>query len=194
MQLARGVLDPPGVRVALIGEGSHARVYLEVGGEGRVFAVTRGRGHGKEVAAEVAAARPDDPHVPRVVPLGRLAGPAGAGRREVWAMPYYRTPVTRRGYPEAGEVRALLHGAWTDAYRALGNRERGYLLNQYTVLRARTRGVPAPVVNALDALVQAAARRSLDYLVELAPADVGVDDEGRLVLLDVLFVPGRGRR
>jgi hypothetical protein len=185
--LSRGVLEPLGVRLAPLGRGSFTEAYLEVGGEGRVFAVTRGRGHGKEVAAEVAAALPENSHVPRVVHVGRLAGPAHAARRDVWVMPYYRTPVTRLDHPEAGEVRRLLHAAWTDAYRALGNRECNYLLNQYTVLRARARGVPGAVVEALDILVQAAARRSLDYVVELAPADVGVDREGRLVLLDVIY-------
>ena len=182
-----GILEPLGARLARIGRGSFSTTYLEVGGEGRVFSLTRSPGHGKDAVEAAGAELSLNPHLPRARKVGDLAGGG-----EVYAAPFYRTPIREREHPVAWAqhlvLRRAVHGALVESDL---RSTRNYLLNYRAAVSVEAaavrREVPAALAEALWAVVRAAGARSLDYALEVYPSDLGVDAEGRLVLLDVVF-------
>lgn len=167
-----------------IARGSFATAYLELGGT-RVFCVTDHPGHGKEILAH-AAERCVSPHLPRVERWGELPPRGPLRAREVWVMPYYRPLICEESPAAWAQLNALRKCA-TDTDNLLGD-DIGALHNYQTLFYARVHLSSEPaLLAALEVLVEEAALASEDYVFEFSPRNVAVDDEGHLVLLDVLY-------
>ena len=63
----------------------------------------------------------------------------------------------------------------------------GYPLNYETVECVKNKGISPAVAEALESVMSTAANYGSDYAFEFAPRNLATDDQGNLVLLDVVF-------
>jgi hypothetical protein len=184
LYLHRGVLATPagGIPVKRIGKGAFAEVYREQVSPGRVFAFTDDDVYDKEIAALVRGQQPDNPHVPAVEKFGHTRD------KTVYAMPYYKSPLRKGDSPRGWEDFKKLEGCAEAARpRAYRDDRRGYEISNEVVDCAKESSVSPAVVEALEGLNDWAQNHSDQYVFEFSPQNLAADENGNLVLLDVLF-------
>lgn len=189
-------LEPRGAGMALLGapEGPIHLTRLAKGGFAeayragdRVFVVVPEYVRDKDAAADAyAAVGAKNPHLPAVRRFGRMAD----GKR-VYVMPYYEVPATRR-YERAWEDQVVFDECDKEAFAAECRGEfRGldpiFARQDYILSCADQGGVASEAVDALQELLAAGAKYSDEWGFDPVPSNFGVDAEGRLVLLDVLW-------
>lgn len=182
LRLERGKLITPDEQISLheIGRGMFSRAYLEDrddGAEPRVFVTTRDDTMDKELLMEAMSRAGESPHLPAVTTFGYTAD------RHVYLMPYYEAPLTKKrstAWQDYLKLRQAQIGAGVGWSRATDYNEAVYRL-------AAESGVGSGVLNALRAIVDAAADMGGEYKLEFSPRNLAADAGGRLVLLDVAY-------
>lgn len=171
----RGELDIGGrtVQLAHIGRGNFAEVYRDEKDPGTVYSLVAAEVPDKDVAAAAHRRLPNNPHLP----IAEFVGTLPRELRNVYRMPYYKTPPPRNSKAETD--RSAL-----DECRSVDLAS--------TITCARYSDVTPHVLEALEVLADEADASGFDYMFEFPPKNVAVDAADRLVLLDVLY-PGLRR-
>ncbi len=182
LQFSRGVLRTPDGPIPLkkIGSGMFATIYREQGGEGRVFAFSDDHVYDKEIAESAHDSLPKNPHIPAVEKYGATRD------KTVYVMPFYHTPLRKSADPAGWNDYAIAKKCFDESRVMFYQGHRGFDVNHAVVECVKDRGVRAAVVDALDALKDTASNYSDEYVFELKPRNLAMDDNGNLVLLDVL--------
>ena len=161
-----------------IGSGSFSRIYRS---PKYVYIVVVAKGcPDKDIMVQAHESFPRNPHLPNIHRFGTTK----AGDL-VYRTRWYRTPLRRDAGLEAWEAKATLNLCWNDVL-ALGE-ILGSRANELLVECTRVLKVEPALVEALDALREAAAAYSKHYIFEFPPRNLASDEEGHLVLLDVLY-------
>jgi hypothetical protein len=168
------VLGKERVPVRLAASGSFSGIYFEQGGP-RVFAVTEQPAWDKLAMARAKQIAPGNPHLPAIREIGQM----GDGTW-VFEMPRYRIYEQDRASldPDQQKMRLLLNDIGTGRPLLLVARE------------AESELLHPDMKAALRAIAQAAKDVGASggrWVFEAQPRNVAADDEGRLVLLDVIF-------
>jgi len=190
MMYKKGVLqtESESINLKRIGRGTFATIYRETSGQKRVFAFLPPGVDDKKIAALAYDAMPDNPHLPAIEYFGSTPD------FDVYVMPFYRTPLRKDaalgGWDDYKTIVGCLEES-EDRYRP-GKRQpakRGVdrRVNAGTVRCAKKHGVSAPVAEALGELQGMSKHFSPKYIFEFSPRNLATDDDGNLVLLDVLF-------
>jgi hypothetical protein len=158
----------------LSGEGNFARVYRAADPPRDVYSFVAPGILDKEIAEAAFSRAPANPHLPEVRRLG--ADPNTD--ENVYRMPFYRVPVPRES--DAEEIRVRLDTCSED-YRG-----EGVPLDEATTC-ARRWDVDPLVVRAMELLAEEASKSDFDYRFEFPRQNVGLDEDGNIVLLDVLY-------
>ncbi len=179
LRLARNVLETPegDIPVKKIGDGFFTTAYREQGGKKRVFALSMPHVFDKQIAESTYDRHRSNPHLPAVQKYGSTAV------RTVYAMPYYHAPLRESASLESWRDYRTLEDCFEEVYP---HNEPGYATNAATLACARKRNVRTSVVEALKALNDTAENYSDQYEFEFHPKNLATDDDGNLVLLDVL--------
>ena len=180
MSFSKGVLHTPSgdIRMKHIGHGTFADVFRENRGDRRVFIFLPHGVPDKDIAEMARRSLPDNPHLPDVKHFGETED------KVVYTMPYYSTPFRKANAGDAWNDYRILYDClddMNDSYRY--DRK----VNAETVKCAKSEGVDPGVVKALAALDKASRKFSSKYAFEFSPRNLGVDKDGNMVLLDVLF-------
>ena len=180
MVLTRGELHTPHgvIRMKRIGAGTFAAVYRETCGEKRVFIFLPHGVPDKEIAEIAHRAHPDNPHIPAVEYFGATEDKA------IYTMPFYKTPYRKANAGDSWDDYSILKEC---LYNSNSKYRHDRKVNDETVKCAKRVGVEPGVVKALAALDKATKKFSPKYAFEFSPRNIGVDDDGNMVLLDVLF-------
>lgn len=191
LRLARGILHTPDgeVRVSQIGKGAFSTVYRRGDDPSRVVIVSADDAYEKEIAAS-AHEDWDNPHIPAASRLGTLVD-----GRAVYEMPFYTTPLRKavagpKAWADFTAIKKCRETAWQDIaveHRGEPMHYRGYSVNMATIECAEAAGVDPLLVEALQALADAAANYGSSYTFEFASRNMATDAQGNLVLLDVLY-------
>jgi hypothetical protein len=179
-----------------IGAGTFAVIYQEQGGTGRVFAAVDTGIDDKDVVVAAKQDLPHNPHLPDIRYYGQTKRSFARGAKKVYVMPYYRS-IAQSADPDVLRAHAELEHCW-DAVSKAGTSVRGWrggelalpgdAFNEGVVECARSRDVLPAVVEALQSLAAEAAKRDPeDYVFEFPEDNLALDEQGRLVLLDVVF-------
>lgn len=145
-----------------------------------VYAFVSPTSEDKDIAEAVHRRRPHDPHVPAVESLG--PGYLNNSPFNVYRMPYYQVRPPEGSQAERDRLRL--------ATCAEGSGDRRYdpVDPAEVISCARRWDVTPSVVEALEELVAEATSRK-PYALEFQSFNTAVDDDGNLVLLDVLYAP-----
>ncbi len=183
MTLHRGVLtdldsgDTAPLRQ--IGKGAFATVYEVVGKPDRVVAIVPDckQDFSKELLARIWEDERGNPHIPYVRRLGSLPD------SEAFVMPRYQVPLRAANKVAWADYRTL-ERCWRGLHWA--DRQFGYVAMEKVLECAE--GVVSPeVFEALETLRDYASDYGSDYTFEFAPRNLGVDKNGTMILLDVVF-------
>lgn len=158
-----------GVRVCRLAAGMHSTAYREVGGERRVFLVSRTAARDKDVIVRARRRLPRNAHLPKVEFVGSVDG------HRVYVMPFYRAPLTK-ATPDA----------YVD-YRILKACRARYYSDARVINCAEELGVTPGVIAALRELKAEGTKLSWQYTMEFCRRNLATDAKGRLVLLDVVY-------
>lgn len=164
-----------GHEVERLGCGMHSTCYREVAGDRRVFAVQKSAAQDKEVLVCARESAPRNQHLPEVERLEFLGGQVALGGRNVFVMPFYEVPLKREH-----------EQAWKD-YELLKLCRDDYYYDGCMLKCAEDIGVSPKVVEALHVLRKEALKITRHYTFEFAPRNLTVNEQGDLVLLDVLY-------
>jgi hypothetical protein len=172
----------------LLGDGSFATAY-EIGTRGIVVAEVHDVGgkpvdYSKTVLAELLDVNQDILHLPRVVYLGTT------GVSELFGMPKYKVPLNKKKNPLAWAQADILQQC-SDRAQSLINHKfatRGYQARAQTITCAtKNRSIPRTLVHDLTLLSKHADQFGTGNLFEFPARNLGTDEHGNLILLDVLF-------
>lgn len=165
-----------------LGEGVFSRAYRERNGERRVISLVHKDAPEKEALLRAHDQQPSNAHLPAITRLGTLADGTRA-----YVMPFYR-PFTEKTSLGAWEAyRAVLGATW-------GEDAEGPEPVSVVAARYQNLAVPSELREALAALAEAAEATSPDLRFEVGHRNVAVGPGGKLVLLDLLYVPELGAR
>lgn len=162
-----------------IGKGTFATVYEVVGKPDRVVAIVPDckQEYSKELLARIWEDDNGSPHLPYVRRLGSL--PDG----EAYIMPRYEVPL-RASHTAAWASFKVLRDCWQGL--RWDDRQHGYYAME-KVLGCSEHKLTPELHAALSTLRDYAADYGEDYAFEFAPRNLGVDKNGTLILLDVVF-------
>lgn len=195
-----GIATPDGViPVEKIGKGTFSTVYREIDGARRVFSVVAENVSDEEIAQMAHGSDPNNPHLPRVDRIGTLTD-----GRSIYEMPFYHTPfrAARANTASRAAYSALQKciNSVMPEYR-VGREERGYniALRKIECIEMTSAKIPIRLVDAVRGLFENSTNYSDQYDFEFSPRNTATDDEGNLVLLDVIcdrdqLFGRRGRR
>lgn len=179
------------VSVERLGKGMFHTCYLDPSAK-LVYSVTIERDAGTDYSKEVLAECDENPHIPLVERLGYVDG----SDRRVYRMPLHQ-PMRAKRHPKAwGLLKRLIQArddAWTAICdeqvipRKMRHDDVGSLVNQRVCELMDAPGVPQSLKDALYELQNAACNYGSAYVFEFSKRNVMVDDDGTLILLDVLF-------
>ena len=180
--LSRGKLHTPDGVVSLerIGKGMFATVYRDRGDPSKVWIFVDDRAHQKQILWMLRGEAEDNPHLPSVERMGYTKD------QTVYRMPFYRK-LTKASAPRA----------WAD-YQAirrclgslppLDNTYDGYDRSYRAVECVKNADVVSDeLVEALELLRDTAADYGSSYAMEISPRNLAVDEQGNLVLLDLMY-------
>jgi hypothetical protein len=139
----------------------------------------------------------DQPHVPNITRH------ESTDEFDVYSMPYYG-PL-RAAHKTAWAQYKMLDRAWDEArYRAYEElkdtsqqfraEDHNYMVNDCMVETLRSWGADDDLVSAIEQMNYAASNYGSDITYEFGVRNLGVDQDGRLVLRDVLYSPVVVRR
>lgn len=184
------LLAPSGKKYPLtwLGAGSFATAY-EVDNHSVVVAEVHDVGGkpldvSKTILAEILSEHPDAVHLPHVVYLGTT------GVSELFGMPKYTVPIDAKKSPTAWRQAITLRNCSDRAQSDIDHKfvTHGYVARAKTVACAkRSRVLPATLTRDLEALSNYADKFGKSTLFEFPPQNLGTDEHGNLILLDVLF-------
>jgi hypothetical protein len=177
------------VEVERIGKGAFSTVYREVGGAGRVFAVSADETPDKEIVSFAHDALPENPHIPAIEKFGHTAD-----GKTVYAMPHYRAPLRKGDSPDGWRDYVKLKKCHDETFEEARRKnyhatpyDLGYPVSFATVECAKESQVSSAVTEAVERLMNEASSYGATYGFEFPPKNLATDDHGNLVLLDVLF-------
>jgi hypothetical protein len=180
------LVTPEGViPLAKIGQGMFAAVYRETMGKQRVFSVVDENVYDKEIAAMVNDEDSRNPHLPRVERFGMLTD-----NRSVFTMPFYTVPYrVANANPASRAAFTALRKCISGIFPVSGRKERGYEIatRKLECIEAAGAKIPPKLADAVRLLVDMSTNYGDQYDLEFSPRNVATDDQGNLVLLDVLF-------
>ena len=184
------LVSPDGViPLAKIGQGMFAAVYRETTGQQRVFSIVDEGVYDKEVAAMTYEGDSRNPHLPRVERFGMLTD-----NRTVFTMPFYTVPYRATNANPASRaaftaLRKCIGSIFPKYDGRTGQRERGYETAQRKLACIEEAGakIPPKLVDAVRGLREMSTNYDDQYDFEFSPRNVATDEQGNLVLLDVLF-------
>lgn len=184
--------DP--VKLHRLGAGQFCTAYLIGGGPsngnfGRVLLVVREDCYDKEILRELHRDNPDNPHLPAVVEFGDLRN---EGR--LYVAPLYGK-LSKAETPEAWADWLLIRRAQTAARKRLDEWRQGQrasfhdgcYYNQFFIDEAELLGLRPQLMDALRDVFEGAGNYGSTVWMEFRPGNLGVDGDGRLVLLDPTF-------
>ena len=191
LRLVRGTLYTPDEVIPLrqIGKGAFSVAYTEKtptpGRRSRVFVVSGDNIYDKELLAMAHDDAPKNPHLPRVERFGHTHDKA------VFVMPLYKSPLRKDddpvGWRDYLALKKCRDAAYAPAYGGPYKEGRsGYEINEAVYECAEASGVRPSLLEALRVLIDTASNYSAEYVFEFSPRNLATD-EGRLVLLDVLY-------
>lgn len=192
------LVSPDGViPLEKIDKGMFATVYRETMGKQRVFSIVDEGIHDKEIAAMVHEGDPRNPHLPRVERFGMLTDD-----RSIFTMPFYTAPYrVANANPASRAAFTALRKCIGSIYPEIDARtgrlaERGYEIAARKLACIEEAGakIPPKLVDAVRELHEMSANYDDQYDFEFSPRNVATDDQGNLVLLDVLFNRDNVRR
>jgi hypothetical protein len=189
------------IRIREIGRGLFSRAYIEefpATESPRVFLRTDSDADDKELLVAAKRRHPRNPHLPSTKFVGY-----GEDSR-FYVMPYYNAPLRKSASPVAWEQYQIMKACfkerspWAhppepimslkDAFSRPPGPD-GIEINEKVYKCAKKNRLAAPVLEALGALIDAARDIAPDYTLEFYPRNLATDDEGNIVLLDVMFNP-----
>lgn len=185
------LVSPDGViPLAKIGQGMFAAVYRETTGQQRVFAIVDEGVYDKEVAVMAHEDDPRNPHLPRVERFGMLTD-----NRSIFTMPFYTVPYRVANANPASRaaftaLRTCINSIFPRHDARTGRQtERGYETASRKLACIEEAGakIPPKLVDAVRGLHEMSKNYGDQYDFEFSPRNVATDDQGKLVLLDVLF-------
>ena len=188
--ISRGILSSPEsgpIAVRRIGKGAFATAYAD--DDDNVYVTVPEDIYDKEILADIHRDDPENPHLPAVEHLGYTR------TGKVFAMPLYRMPL-RKADTHDWQAYQILRRCWQEAQTAVYNRARakgwntihmGHNVLAETVECAEQAGMSGPLLEAMEALRDGASNYGASYTFEISPRNVGSDEDGNLVLVDVLF-------
>lgn len=185
------LVSPDGViPLEKIGQGMFAAVYRETMGKQRVFSIVDEGVFDKEIAAMVYEGDSRNPHLPRVERFGMLTD-----GRTVFTMPFYTAPYrVANANPASRAAFTALRKCIGSIYPKIDARtgrsaERGYEVAARKLACIEEAGakIPPKLVDAIRGLHEMSMNYDDQYDFEFSPRNVATDDQGNLVLLDVLF-------
>ena len=196
----RGELTSPSghtLQVKKIRQGSFSRVYEIASDPENMLVNTRDDVYEKEILSgihtEQLSLSPDEvnPHIPQVREIGY------AKNGKLYIMKKYKMPL-RKSDSEDWSDYLSVRKCWLEAQDIVRNRynKRGVKIQYYhlgneifneTVDCAIKNNVKVSIVEALEMLRDQASMYGSEYGFEISPRNVGTDEYGNLVLVDVLF-------
>jgi len=192
--LSRGQLHTPDGAVPMkrIGKGMFARAYRDRSDPSKVWLFVDDRAHEKEILWMLRDEAEDNPHLPKIERMGFTED------ETVYRMPFYHK-LTKARAPEAWreymEIKRCLDEQVSHGRNLFQGYERTYAAVQ-CLKDGPTPSWPSSLVTArvseltleaLESLRDTAADYGSNYWMEISPRNLAVDDDGNLVLLDILF-------
>lgn len=185
------------VMLEYLGAGMFHTCYLDTTTK-RVYSVTKDRDiegavdYSKEILSHPQLGCDPSPHIPTVEYVGDLEG----SDRRVYRMPVYqklRAKINQDAWFYLKRLEQARKDAWDAIYqkwvasRQLRITDIGVFVNQRVLELMDVPGVPESLKEALNSLYEAAQNYGTSYVFEFSPRNVMVDENGTLILLDVLF-------
>lgn len=186
------------VMLEYLGAGMFHTCYLDTTTK-KVYSVTKDRrgidgaeDYSKEILSHPTTGCDPSPHIPPVEYVGDLDG----SDRRVYRMPVYqklRAKINQDAWFYLKRLKQARQDAWSAVYSEQVNSRKmrvtdiGILVNQSVIELMDAPGVPQSLKDALDSLCDAASNYGASYVFEFSPRNVMVDENGTLILLDVLF-------
>lgn len=129
-------------------------------------------------------------HLPAIEWLGAydVKTPRGEKRVTVYKQPYYHA-LSSKAYPVAWSQFRTLEKLWHDAQGSVSTRNDWYYSDVLSNFNERVEAstLPDELKEAVDHLQVAASTYGQSIAMEISKRNCRVDDEGRLILLDMLF-------
>jgi len=174
-----------------LGQGKFCRAYRMASEPTRAILIVNDSYHDKEILTEAHRHNPNNPHIPAVSQFGLTA------EDTIYSAPVYHklTPNSVDAWADWLKIRRAMKAARKLFDEMQSNREwhrrnnehDGCYLNQYFIDEAPNFGIDGPLLEALEEICYQAQNYGSDVWMEFRPGNLGVDDAGRLVLIDPTF-------
>lgn len=130
-----------------------------------------------------------NPHLPEITRLGMMVAPDD---RTVTMMPHYKAPLRKADSAQAWKDLTWLKRAWAEILNArtftTGSPKKfGSDFTYALVQRLAAEQPKSELVAALTSLHDHACNYGHDYFFEFSPRNLATDEQGNLILLDVIY-------
>ena len=175
------LVTPDGVlNLEPIGKGMFSKVYRQ-DARGRVVAIVASDTWDKQIVSDAHESSPENPHIPAVERMGTLTD-----GRMVYVMPHYTAPYRK------GNAKPEQHRAYLQISKCVGSvytrhRERPIHVAHRKLSCIEDAGLSGPIVDAIRELLDSSANYGDEYNIEFSPRNVATDEQGNIVLLDLIF-------